>query len=58
MRMPVTHSLQLHAALQAAGADVRLETVPGMGHYFELATLGYQFDRVMDLVTEWLSKEL
>lgn len=59
MRVPFHHSQQLEATLRAAGnTDVRLEAVPGMGHYFELGTMGYQFDRVVDLVYAWLSSRV
>jgi dipeptidyl aminopeptidase/acylaminoacyl peptidase len=59
MRVPVHHSMQLEAALRGAGnPDVRLEVVPGMGHYFELGTLGYQFDRVISIVSGWLREKL
>jgi dipeptidyl aminopeptidase/acylaminoacyl peptidase len=59
MRVPLHHSMQLEAALRSAGnQDTRLEVVPGMGHYFELGTLGYEFDLVMTLVTAWLGDRL
>jgi dipeptidyl aminopeptidase/acylaminoacyl peptidase len=59
MRVPIHHSQQLEAALCDSGnPDVRLDVIPGMGHYFELGTMGYQFDRVMDLVVDWLTARL
>jgi hypothetical protein len=59
MRIPLDHSVRLEAALREGKNDsVRLELIDGMGHYLELATLGYQFDRVMALATEWLAQTL
>ena len=59
MRMPLPHSVLLEEALRQAGnADARLEVVPGMGHNLELGTTGYQFDRVMDLVADWLDESM
>jgi hypothetical protein len=59
MRMPLPHSVALEEALGKAGnAGARLEVIPGMGHNLELGTTGYQFDRVMDLVADWLDESL
>jgi hypothetical protein len=49
----------MERALRAAGnGRVRVEVVPGMGHFMELATLGRQFDRVVGLATTWLAEVL
>lgn len=57
MRIPPHHSVWMEHALRAAGNNrVRLEQIPGMGHFLELSTLGYQFDMVIRLVTEWLAE--
>ncbi len=59
MRVPIDQSVQLEQALREAGnRDVRLEMLPGVGHFFELTMTGYQFDRVMELTTAWLSSVL
>jgi len=59
MRVPLEHSLWLERALREVGNErVRLEVVNGMGHFLELTTLGYQFERVTDLVTTWLGDVL
>jgi dipeptidyl aminopeptidase/acylaminoacyl peptidase len=56
MRVPPEHSVALQQALAAAGnKQVNLEVVPGMGHFLELGTLGYQFDRVASLAADWLA---
>jgi dipeptidyl aminopeptidase/acylaminoacyl peptidase len=55
MRVPPQHSEWMTQALRASGNDrARLELVSGMGHFLELSTLGYQFDSVIALVTQWL----
>jgi dipeptidyl aminopeptidase/acylaminoacyl peptidase len=59
MRVPVEYPQRLEMALRDAGNEgVRLELIPGMGHFLELGTLGYQFDRVTDLATAWLQDSL
>ena len=59
MRVPADHSLLLERALLEAGNEhVPLEVIPGMGHFLELSTLGYQFDRVIALVCDWLAETL
>ena len=59
MRVPLENSQRLEAALRESGNDrVRLELIPGMGHFLELGTVGYQFDRVTQLVTSWLGEVL
>jgi dipeptidyl aminopeptidase/acylaminoacyl peptidase len=59
MRVPLDHSVRLESALRETGNErVHLETVEGMGHSLELATLGYQFDRVVGLTTMWLAEML
>jgi dipeptidyl aminopeptidase/acylaminoacyl peptidase len=57
--VPVDQSVRLAAALKDGGnSGVRLELLPGVGHFLELGTLGYQFDRVIDLTTSWLNEVL
>jgi dipeptidyl aminopeptidase/acylaminoacyl peptidase len=59
MRVPVDQSVRLAAALKEGGNEnVRLELLPGVGHFLELGTLGYQFDRVIELTTTWLNEVL
>ena len=59
MRVPIEHSVWLERALREAGNErVRLELIPGMGHFLELTTLGYQFERVCKLATNWLEDVL
>jgi dipeptidyl aminopeptidase/acylaminoacyl peptidase len=59
MRVPSDHSARLEQEMRRSGnGRVRLELVPGMGHYLELATAGYQFDRVCDLIAGWLCEVL
>ena len=55
MRVPLDFSVAMETALRSAGNEqVQLEVIPGMGHYLEMSTLGYQFDRVCDLTAAWL----
>jgi hypothetical protein len=35
-----------------------LELLPGVGHFLELATAGYQYDSVMSLTATWLNRVL
>jgi dipeptidyl aminopeptidase/acylaminoacyl peptidase len=57
MRVPLDHSSRLKDALVAAGNDsVELEIMPGVGHYLELATRGYQFDEIVARVAAWLTR--
>jgi dipeptidyl aminopeptidase/acylaminoacyl peptidase len=59
MIAPARYSQEMHEALRKAGNDqARLELIPGMGHFFELTTQGYQFDRVATLITDWLGEVL
>ena len=59
MRVPVDQSVRLAAAFKDAGNEnVRLELLPGVGHYFELGTAGYQFDKAMELTASWLEEVL
>jgi dipeptidyl aminopeptidase/acylaminoacyl peptidase len=59
MTAPPDHSVYMARALEQHGNDrVRLELIPGMGHFFELQTAGYQFDRVAELVAGWLAEVL
>jgi len=55
MRVPVEQTIKLAAALKEGGnEDVRLELMPGVGHFLEMGTLGYQFDKAMELTVSWL----
>jgi acylaminoacyl-peptidase len=57
MRVPFDQSVRLAAALKDAGnSHVQLELLPGVGHFLELATAGYQFDSVMSLTATWLNR--
>jgi dipeptidyl aminopeptidase/acylaminoacyl peptidase len=59
MRVPLDHPSRMKEALANAGNNrVELEVMPGMGHYLELATLGYQFDEVVTRVGAWLGRVL
>jgi dipeptidyl aminopeptidase/acylaminoacyl peptidase len=59
MTAPPDHSVYMARALEQHGnGHVRLELIPGMGHFFELQTTGYQFDRVAELVAGWLAEVL
>ncbi len=56
MVAPWDHSIWMEQALRAAGnARVRLELIPLMGHFLEMTTQGYQFDRVAGVIIDWLA---
>jgi dipeptidyl aminopeptidase/acylaminoacyl peptidase len=56
MRVPVDQSIRLAESLKEGGNEnVRLELMPGVGHFLEMGTLGYQFDKVIDLTVSWLN---
>jgi dipeptidyl aminopeptidase/acylaminoacyl peptidase len=57
MRVPVDQSIRLAESLKEGGNEnLRLELMPGVGHFLELGTLGYQFDRVIDMTVSWLNE--
>ena len=50
MITPVEHTLWMERALREAGnQQVRIELIDRMGHFCELASLGYQFEKVAGL---------
>jgi dipeptidyl aminopeptidase/acylaminoacyl peptidase len=56
MRVPLDFSTAMEAELRTHGNDhVHVEVLPGVGHYLELGTSGYQFDLVCKLTEAWLS---
>jgi dipeptidyl aminopeptidase/acylaminoacyl peptidase len=56
MRVPPEHSLRVESALRKAKNDrVTVEMIPGMGHFLELGTLGYQFEAVVGKAAQWLT---
>ena len=56
---PVEHTLWMERALREAGnQQVRVELIDRMGHFCELASLGYQFDRVAGLAIAWFDQTL
>jgi hypothetical protein len=54
-RRPPTASLSLR---EAGNQKVRVELIDRMGHFCELASLGYQFDRVAGLAMTWFHQTL
>lgn len=57
--VPAEHSLWMYSSLvHAARTRARLELIPGVWHYFERPSRGYETDRVAALVCEWLRAEL
>lgn len=57
--MPHDHSQWMYEALVKAGnARVKLELLPGAGHFFEAGFSGYRYDRVIELTTTWLAETL
>lgn len=59
LHSPLDESLRLRDALQAAGnAQVRLEVLEGVGHFFERMYAGYVRDDVARLAVDWFSQTL
>ena len=59
LHAPLEHSQWMYEALVEAGnTDCRLEILDGIGHFFERMYAGYQFDRIVELSTEWLAQTL
>jgi dipeptidyl aminopeptidase/acylaminoacyl peptidase len=59
MVTPVEHTLWMEQALREAGnQQVRVELINRMGHFCELASLRYQFDRVAGLAITWFGQTL
>jgi len=49
----------MEQALRDAGnQQARVELIDRMGHFCELASLGYQFDRVAGLAIAWFDQTL
>jgi dipeptidyl aminopeptidase/acylaminoacyl peptidase len=59
LHSPIDESLRMRDALVAAGnADVQLEVLEGVGHFFERMYSGYQHTDVVSRVLGWLSPRL
>jgi dipeptidyl aminopeptidase/acylaminoacyl peptidase len=59
LHSPVDESLRMRDALVAAGnADVHLEILEGVGHFFEKMYAGYQHADVVSRVMGWLAPRL
>jgi len=59
MISPIEHTLWMERALRKAGnPKVQVEVIDRMGHFCELATQGYQFDRVAGLAIKWFGETL
>ncbi|HEY7494137.1 MAG TPA: prolyl oligopeptidase family serine peptidase [Candidatus Tectomicrobia bacterium] len=59
MITPLDHALWMERALREAGnQQVQLELIDRMGHFCELASQGYQFDRVAGLAIQWFAQTL
>ena len=59
MITPMEHALWMERALREAGNQhVQLEVIDRMGHFCELGSQGYQFDRVAGLAISWFDQTL
>lgn len=59
LHAPLDHSKWMHdAILKVGNPDCRLETLDGVGHFFEKMYFGYQFDQVAALTTDWFARTL
>jgi pimeloyl-ACP methyl ester carboxylesterase len=59
MITPMDHALWMERALHETGnPHVRVELIERMGHFCELTSQGYQFDRVAGLATRWFDQTL
>jgi dipeptidyl aminopeptidase/acylaminoacyl peptidase len=57
LHAPLDHSKWMHdAILQAGNPRCRLETLDGVGHFFERMYFGYEFERVAALAADWLDE--
>lgn len=53
------HSQWMYDALMKAGnPHVKLELLPGLGHFYEQGFGGYRFEKVAELVSRWFSETL
>lgn len=56
---PHDHSQWMYDALVKAGNPrVKIELLPGLGHWFEDGYGGYRFERVSELVSQWFAETL
>lgn len=56
---PLDHGIWMRDALAAAGnTGVRLEVIPGMGHFLEAGFGGYLFDKIVALAADWFAAAL
>jgi dipeptidyl aminopeptidase/acylaminoacyl peptidase len=59
LHSPLDESLRMRDALVTAGnADVHLEVLDGVGHFFEKMYSGYQHSEVVSRVMGWLAPRL
>jgi dipeptidyl aminopeptidase/acylaminoacyl peptidase len=59
LHAPLDHSKWMHdAILKAGNPNCRLETLDGVGHFFEKMYFGYQFDQVAALTVNWFAQTL
>jgi dipeptidyl aminopeptidase/acylaminoacyl peptidase len=59
LHAPVDHSKWMHdAILKAGNPNCRLETLDGVGHFFERMYFGYEHERVAGLTVNWLADTL
>ena len=59
LHAPYDHSKWMYDALVKAGnMKSRLESIDGLGHFFEKMYFGYQFDQIAKLTTQWLNETL
>ena len=59
MITPMEHALWMERALREAGNQrVQVELIDRMGHFCELTSQGYQFDRVAGLAIKWFAQTL
>jgi dipeptidyl aminopeptidase/acylaminoacyl peptidase len=59
LHAPIDESVRMRDALQAAGnAEVQLEVLEGVGHFFEKMYSGYQHADVVSRVLAWLAPRL
>jgi dipeptidyl aminopeptidase/acylaminoacyl peptidase len=59
LHSPMEHSMWMRDALVAAGnRDVQLESLDGVGHFFERMYSGYAHDTISDLTVSWLARTL
>jgi hypothetical protein len=59
MHAPPEHSISMCEAIKRAGnSNVRLHTVPMMGHYGDMIPNTYGFDQLSEIIVPYIQEKL